>query len=189
MLDWVGILSVAVTAFLDAAVIPISVQALLIGIALAYPKWAWVLVGVYASASVAGACVGYWLGRYGLAAPLLQRFPTEKLKLAETQMRHYGPFIVAFGGTTPIPFPLFTITAGMFRVSLPALLLGVFIGRGAKAALFVLASAHVGHPALKWLKKFPFALAPISLALVIGAGIWWRRRKSKEIKQEVKIMH
>ncbi|GBC98815.1 hypothetical protein HRbin17_01330 [bacterium HR17] len=180
-LGWLGVLSIAVTAFLDAALVPISVQALLVGAALAYPQWAWMLVGVYALASAAGSCVGYSLGRYGLATPLLRRFPPEKVKQAQTQMRRYGPFIVALGGTTPLPFPLFTIAAGMFRVSLPLLLLAVSIGRGAKAVLFVFVSAHIGRPVLDQTVKHHSGLIIGVAVLVALVGTWlgWRSWQKK----------
>lgn len=179
MIDWVGVFSVAVTAFVDASVFPIAVQPLLVGVALAYPEWAWGLVAIYISASILGSCIGYGLGRYGLAAPLVHRFPQKKWRQAEEAMRRYGPFVVATGGMTPIPFPLFTIAAGIFRVSLPSLLLAVAIGRGTKAVLFVLLSAYLGQTALERFvaehKEFLFG----ATLLLVAVGTWWGLRSWK----------
>lgn len=186
MLDWLGVLIVAVTAFLDAAVFPISVQALLVGVALAYPQWAWGLVAVYAIASGLGSCVGYGLGCSRLAVPLIRRFPTEKWEQAETTIRRYGPLIVATGGMTPIPFPLFTIAAGMFRMSLPTLLMAVLIGRGAKAVFFVVASAYLGQRALEQFVKDYSPLIIGAALLLTVLGTWWGWRSWKSSRDMVK---
>ncbi len=175
-MDWLGVLSVVVMAFLDASVFPFSVQALLVGVALAYPQWAWGLVAAYTIASALGSCVGYGLGRYGLAAPLVRRFPPEKWEQAETTMRRYGPFIVATGGVTPIPFPLFTIAAGILRMSLPTLLLAVLIGRGAKAVIFVLVSSYLGQRALEQFVKDHAALIVETALLLAVVGTWLGKR-------------
>lgn len=186
MLDWLGVLSVAVTAFLDAAVFPISVQALLVGVALAYPQWAWGLIAAYIVASALGSCVGYGLGRYGLAAPLVRRFPPEKWEQAETVMQRYGPFIVATGGVTPLPFPMFTIAAGVLRMSLPVLLLAVIVGRGMKAVIFVLASAYLGQKALEQFAKDRAPLLVGATLLVTVSGTWWGWRAWKGSRERVR---
>ncbi|MGQ9463904.1 MAG: YqaA family protein [Candidatus Fervidibacter sp.] len=180
--EWLSLLSVALMAFVDASVFPISVQPLLVGVALVYPRWAWGLAAIYIISSVLGSCIGYGLGRYGLVASLVRRFPQEKWEQAEKAVRRYGPFVVATGGMTPIPFPLFTIAAGVFRVSLPSLLLAVTVGRGAKAALFVLLSAHLGQTTLERFvsKHKEFLLGATFLLAMVGT--WWGLRSLKNMR-------
>lgn len=180
--EWLSLLSVALTALVDTTVFPISVQPLLVGAALAYPRWAWGLVAIYTVASVLGSCAGYGLGRCGLGASLLRYFPKGKWRQAEEAMRRYGPFVVATGGMTPIPFPLFTIAAGIFRVSLPSLLLAVALGRGAKAALFVLLSAYLGQTALeRFVREHKEFLLGATL-LLAAVGTWWGFRSWKNTR-------
>ena len=175
--DWFGLLSVAVTAFVDASVFPLSVQALAVGLVLAYPHLAGWLIGVYVLASLLGAPIGYCLGQKGVAHWLQRRTAPDRWHQATEWMQRYGVFGIALGSFSPFPFPALTVAAGALGLPLTRLLLAVAIGRGVKAAVFTLPTLYFGPAVLRELKHANLAVVgAVSVAFLGAFGVWWWKR-------------
>ncbi len=176
--DWMSLLSVAVTAFIDASVFPISVQALAVGLVLAYPHLAGWLIIAYVLASLLGTPIGYTIGQRGIAHWLQRRTNPERWAQAKEWMQRYGAFGIALGSFSPFPFPALTVAAGALGLPLARLLVAVALGRGTKAAVFVVPTVYFGQAALQWLKQANIAIAAIAVSVaLLGALWWWKKRR------------
>lgn len=129
--EW-SIVVLAVDSFTEAIFNPIPPDPLLIGISLINPGSALWLAAIVTMTSVLGALVGHWLGgKYG--RPLLDRFmKKEKVDRVEKMFKTYGAWAVLLAAFTPLPFKIFTITAGMLNLNRRSFLLAALAGRGAR---------------------------------------------------------
>lgn len=129
--DWAA-LFLAVSSFSESIFFPIPPDPLLIGIAVLRPEMALWLAAIATVSSVAGGVAGHWLGqRFG--RPLLYRLVSpEKVAPAERMFHRYGAWAVLAAAFTPIPFKVFTISAGMLDLDRRSFVLASFVGRGAR---------------------------------------------------------
>ena len=127
-----ALLVLALHSFTESIFNPIPIDPLLISMSVLQPKLALLYAGVGAGSSVAGALVGYWLGqRWG--RPLLLKFVTaEKVDRVEGLFQRYGSWAVLIAAITPIPYKVFTITAGVLEMDRRSFLIVSIIGRGAR---------------------------------------------------------
>ena len=81
-------------------------------------------------ASVLGGIAGYWVGlRFG--RPVLHRFVSPaKADSAERLFNKYGAWAVVVAAITPIPYKVFTISAGVLNLELKKFVFASVIGRG-----------------------------------------------------------
>jgi len=91
-----------------------------------------VLAAVTTAASVAGALFGYVVGARG-GRPILTRLTgAESFDTLESYFRRWGGWAVGIAAFTPIPYKVFTIAAGIFRVRLAPFVIASVIGRAAR---------------------------------------------------------
>lgn len=179
--EWMGVLSIGILAFVDAAFFPISVQVVAVGLVLAYPQTAFLVIPIYVLASMLGTPCGYLIGRGGLSRWLMRCFSETRWQQAQEWMQRYGIIGATLGSFSPIPFPLITMAAGILSLPLARLLLAVAIGRGTKAAVFVLPTYFFGAAASEWIQQ-----TGIRWAIVMGtfvllvAWMGWRWRKQRQ---------
>jgi membrane protein YqaA with SNARE-associated domain len=102
---------------------------------LAKPHRGWRFALVTTVASVLGGVAGYAIGWWGLESiePLLVRWGYWDAYLeANAWFARWGLLAVFVAGFSPIPYKVFTISAGALHMLLPAFMLASFIGRGAR---------------------------------------------------------
>lgn len=111
-----GSIGLFILSFIEAIFFPIPPDVLLIPLVLLDPANG-IFYGLLAtSSSTAGAIVGYYVG-LKVGRPILKRFVSEsKIRKVEYFYQKYGVFAVGIAAFTPIPFKVFTITAGIFRL-------------------------------------------------------------------------
>ena len=113
----------------EAVFFPLPPDPLLIALALRNPESALLLAGITTAASVAGGVVGHWLGtRFG--RPLMQRLHSARVEQAEALFRRHGFWAVVVAGFTPLPYKLFTVSAGVFGIPRLPFVLASIVGRG-----------------------------------------------------------
>lgn len=116
--------------FIEASFSPIPPEVLLIPLCLIDPENA-IFYGIIATiASVLGALLGYWIGLKG-GRPLVGRFvKPNQMKSVENYFNKYGAWAIGLAALTPIPFKVFTITAGTLKFkSIPKFILASVVGR------------------------------------------------------------
>ena len=133
LVDWAdspaGPVMLAVLTAAEAITFPIPPDPLLIALALRHPESALLLAALTTAASVAGGLVGHWLGlRFG--RPLLRRFHSKQLDRVEAMFVRNGFWAIFLAGLTPLPYKIFTISAGVFGIPRMPFLLASIVGRG-----------------------------------------------------------
>jgi membrane protein YqaA with SNARE-associated domain len=122
-----------IITFIEASFSPIPPEVLLIPLCIIDPENA-IFYGIIATiASVLGALLGYWIGLKG-GRPLARRFvKPNQMKSVENYFNNYGAWAIGLAALTPIPFKVFTITAGTLKFkSIPKFILASAVGRAGR---------------------------------------------------------
>ena len=164
----------------EAIIFPIPPDPLLIALALRNPSMALLLAGLTTVASVAGGVAGHWLGiRFG--TPLLRRFPRRHVERVEVLFRRYGFWAVAIAALTPLPFKLFTISAGAFGIPRTPFVLASIAGRGFRffliGGLIFLWGDRFGRLLEERLELVTVAVGVMVVAAIVLAVLWERRSR------------
>jgi membrane protein YqaA with SNARE-associated domain len=102
---------------------------------LAKPERAWQFATVTTIASVVGGVAGYLIGMFAfeLVEPLLHSAGYWERYLATREwFAVWGVWVVFLAGFSPIPYKIFTITAGVVGMVFVPFVLASIIGRGAR---------------------------------------------------------
>jgi len=126
----------AALSFAESSFFPIPPDVMLAPMVLAQRERAWVLATITTIWSVLGGIAGYLIGMFLFnvaATPLIQFYDAEEaFEVARAQFQSHGVWIVFLAGFTPIPYKLFTISAGLASMSLLPFVAASLIGRGAR---------------------------------------------------------
>ena len=126
-------------AFAESSFFPIPPDILLITMALVAPKQAFYLALICAAGSVLGGVFGYFLGWAG-GRPFLHRvFSEEKILMVKRAYEKYEVWAIAVAGFTPIPYKVFTLSAGAFEIPFKPFLAASAASRSAR--FFLVAAA------------------------------------------------
>lgn len=171
-----GVGGLVITAFTEASFFPLPPDIILIPLCLLKPHLSFWYALVATISSSLGGVFGTFIGlRFG--RPLLSRFASpQRIGQVEQLFRRYGGWAVALAALTPIPYKVFTIAAGVFRVSPLVVLSASLGGRGLRFFLEALAVYLWGEEATALLNNY---LGPVTLALgallVLAAAVYARR--------------
>jgi membrane protein YqaA with SNARE-associated domain len=142
--DWVlswaktpyGSWALFLLAFSESSFFPIPPDVLLIALAVAIPKKSFKYALICSFGSVLGGCFGYLIGwkfmvlignhiveLYGL---------TPKVETIEILYNKYDAWAVGIAGFTPIPYKVFTISAGVFQINFLVFIIASFVSRSAR---------------------------------------------------------
>ena len=103
-------------AFAESSFFPVPPDVMLIPMALAYPRRAYVMAAWCTVASVLGGMVGYAIGAllYDLVGGwLIQLYGYgDKVETFREAYARWGAWIILLKGLTPIPYKIVTITSG-----------------------------------------------------------------------------
>ncbi len=180
--DWVlhwaetpyGVPALFILAFVESSFFPVPPDVLLIALALSMRKRSFWFALICTLGSIAGAFLGYYIG-YALWEQLNLKefffkyvFSEEVFNIVVQKYQENAIITVFTAAFTPIPYKVFTIAAGVCKISLLSLFLGSVAGR---AGRFFLVSALLyifGAPIKKFIDKYFDILAIIFTILLIG---------------------
>ncbi len=162
-----------VLALAEASFFPIPPDVMLIAMGLAVPKKAFKWAGICLAGSVVGGIIGYGLGYYFMALvgdKILQFYHlTDKYDQVRQLYQHYEAWAVAAGGFTPLPYKLFTITAGAFRINFPVFVLASLVSRAMRFYL-VAGLIYFFGPKVRYFLENYFNLFTIVFILLLLGG-------------------
>lgn len=120
--------------FAESVFFPIPPDILLAPMVLAKPQKAWHLATLTTVSSILGGMVGYLLG-YLMFEPWIQPLITEfgyqqRFDIAMNWFSEWGVWVVFIAGFSPIPYKLFTVSAGFLQMAFLPFLIASAIGRG-----------------------------------------------------------
>ncbi|HEX9780835.1 MAG TPA: VTT domain-containing protein [bacterium] len=168
----------------EASVFPLPPDILLIALGLSHPEGVWWFAAICTLGSTAGGAAGYGIGRFG-GRPLLDRWVSAPaIVTTERLFQRYDVWAVGIAGFTPIPYKVFTIAGGVFRIDFWRFLGVSFVSRGGRFFLVGGAVALFGERARPVLEEY-FELITVAFAVLLIGGFlfvrWWSARlHSKE---------
>ncbi|MGB3726370.1 MAG: YqaA family protein [Glaciecola sp.] len=142
----------------ESTFFPIPPDVMLAPMVLSQTDKAWRFALVTTIASVIGGVFGYALGFFAFESfiqPLIEQWGyTEKLVLAETWFAQYGVWVVFLAGFSPIPYKVFTISAGALAMAFWPFIIASAIGRGLRFFLVAAFMKYGGPPMEAKLKDY-----------------------------------
>jgi membrane protein YqaA with SNARE-associated domain len=123
-------------AFAESSFFPIPPDVLLIALAVAKPGKSLQYALLCSIGSILGGCLGYFIG-YEFMVAIGQKIVhfygfQDKMAYVGQLYRQYDAWAVGIAGFTPIPYKVFTISAGMFRINFGVFLLASVVSRSAR---------------------------------------------------------
>ncbi len=131
----------AALSFAESSFFPIPPDVMLAPMALAKPKRAIYFAALTTVASVLGGALGYLIGLFAFefAEPLIRGWGYwDKYQRAQAWFDEWGFWAILVAGFSPIPYKVFTITAGTLAMAFIPFVIASVIGRGAR--FFLVAS-------------------------------------------------
>jgi membrane protein YqaA with SNARE-associated domain len=163
--------SLAGFTFAEASFFPIPTDIMLIPMALADRKRAWLLGAWCTLWSVLGGAAGYAIGAFlyeSLGAWLIQLYHLgEDMVQFQQWYADYGAWIILIKGFTPIPYKLVTITSGFAHYSFWTFMLLSLITRGGRFMLVAGLIRWKGEMARNFIEKRLELSLFVFLAVVI----------------------
>ena len=163
---YLGGMSVAESSFF-----PIPPDVMLAPMVLARPERAWFFAGLTTVASVIGGLIGYMLGMFAfqMVEPLLHRFGYwDAYLLAREWFDRWGFWVIVFiGGFSPVPYKIFTITAGAVSMAVLPFVVGSLIGRGMRFFLVAALMRWGGTRIEPYLRRYVDRIGWATVVLVI----------------------
>jgi membrane protein YqaA with SNARE-associated domain len=166
-----GTTALFVLAFAESSFFPIPPDVLLITMALIDPEAAFFLALVCSAGSVLGGMFGYLIGWVG-GRPLLHKvFSERKIQMVKNAFEKYEVWAIAVAGFTPIPYKVFTLSAGTFEIPFKPFAVVSALSRSARfflvAGVIYLWGESVKHLLVKYFNWFSL----VFMVLLIGGFV------------------
>jgi len=181
--DWVlswaytpyGATALVLLCFAEASVFPIPPDPLLMALCLGAPARSFRFAAWATGASVAGGILGYLLG-WGAWALVDDFFfswvpgvTPEAFGSVQTLYVQYDFWAVFLAGLTPLPYKVFTLSAGVFAINFPIFVLASVLSRGLRFFLVAALIWKFGPPVSRFIDRY-FNLLTLVFGVLLVAG-------------------
>lgn len=179
--DWVlhwaetpyGTWALFLLAFCESSFFPIPPDVLLIALAVAIPKKSLKYALVCSAGSVLGGCLGYLIGwqfMEGIGERIIAFYGlTQKYDYIKVLYTNYDAWAIGIAGFTPIPYKVFTISAGAFDINFPVFIIASTISRSARFFL-VGGLIYIFGPKIQTFIDKYFNILAIAFTVLLVAG-------------------
>lgn len=162
-------------AFSESSFFPIPPDVLLIALAVTVPRKSLKYALVCSVGSVLGGCFGYLIGwqfMAGIGEKIISFYGlSAKIEYIGTLYQEYDAWAIGIAGFTPIPYKVFTISAGMFHINFPVFIFASIVSRSARFFL-VGGLIYIFGPQIQaFIEKYFNILAVAFTILLIGGFI------------------
>lgn len=167
---WLGGVSAAESSFF-----PIPPDVMLIPMVLEQPRLWLRLATITTVTSVFGGVIGWLIGHFLIAEalPLIERLGYGPAYEATRDFfTRYGFWALIIKGLTPIPYKIFTITAGAADMALLPFIAASFVGRGMRFYLVAGVMRAAGPMIEPKLKKYIDIVGWVVIALIVSGVVW-----------------
>lgn len=161
----------------ESSFFPIPPDVMLAPMCLARPRRAWRFAGLCTLASVAGGLFGYLVGLlffHAIEGWLLASRWAPAFEQAVAAFDNHGFWYILLAGFTPVPYKVFTISAGVVGMPVWSFLGGSLAGRGGRfflvAGLIRLGGEHFAQRLRAWVDLIGWSV----LALVLLGFTAWK---------------
>jgi len=179
--DWVlhwgatpyGTWALAILAFAEASFFPIPPDPLLMALCLGAISRSLRFAAISTVASVLGGVLGYALGAGawhllgGFFFSYVPGVTPEAFQGVQELYVRYDFWAVFLAGLTPIPYKVFTLSAGVFAINFPVFLLASVLSRGLRFFLVAGLIYRFGAPISSFIDRYFNVLTWVFGALII----------------------
>ena len=181
--DWVIALSahrrapafLAGLSFTESSFFPVPPDVMLIPMCLAKPAKGWFFAAVCTLFSVLGGMAGYLIGKLAFAwiEPwLMDSRYADTFTHAVEAFETWGFWYILLAGFTPIPYKIFTISAGVVGMPFLAFIGGSVIGRGGRFFLVAALIRLGGENLAKKMRKYVDLIGWVMIALALAVFVY-----------------
>lgn len=164
-------------SFAESSFFPIPPDVMLAPMALAKPDKAWYYAVITTLASVLGGMAGYLIGLFffDLIEPFLHSAGYwDHFLRAQAWFEQWGFWAIFLAGFSPIPYKVFTISAGVVAMTFFPFILASLIGRGARffmvAALMVWGGERMEAMLRRYIDRIGWVLVVAALTAYFVAS-------------------
>ncbi|MCD6320313.1 MAG: DedA family protein [Candidatus Desulfofervidaceae bacterium] len=160
-------------AVAESAFFPIPPDALLIPISVARPQKGIFYAGLCTLGSVLGGILGYFIGwqfMTTLGQKIIQIYGlTAKYYYIQHLYQTYDVWAIGLAGFTPLPYKLFTISAGAFKINFLSFVVTSILARGARFFLVGGTLYVLGEQIQRFIERyFNWLATSFAIMLVVG---------------------
>lgn len=161
-------------SFAESSFFPVPVDIMLAPMSLATPAKAWHFALIASVFSVLGGVFGYIVGYYAMDVlePWIHTFGYwERYQQIILWFKEWGIWIVFIAGFSPIPYKLFTITAGALNMALLPFILISLVARSARfymvSGLMVWGGERMEHQLRKYMDILGWFVVVLAVIIYI----------------------
>jgi len=179
--DWVlswahtpyGIWALFILAFCESSFFPIPPDVLLIALCVSVPKRSFHFALISSAGSVLGGLLGYLIGYSFMSTvgtPIIDFYDlTSQFQNIQTIYKEYDAWAIAIAGFTPIPYKVFTITAGAFHINIFVFTFVSLISRSARFFIISTLIYFFGEKIQAFIEKY-FNILSIAFVVALIGG-------------------
>jgi len=167
-----GVWALFFLAIAESSFFPIPPDIFLMVLCISVPRRSFRYAAICAAGSVIGGAIGYGLGMgfmdtigmkilawYGLH---------DKYEVVQNLYQQYDALAVGAAGFTPLPYKLFTITAGAFKINFVTFILVSLVARSARFFLVAAFIYKFGAPVRHFIERYFNLLSILFFILLVG---------------------
>lgn len=179
--DWVlswahtpyGSLALFVLAFAESSFFPIPPDVLLIALAISIPARSFRYALICSVGSLTGGMFGYLIGYMfmeGVGDRVIEIYHfRDNYEYIQELYKEYDAWAVGIAGFTPIPYKVFTITAGAFKIDFWVFAIASAISRGARFFIVGGIIYYYGESIKRFIDRY-FNILSIAFVVILIAG-------------------
>jgi membrane protein YqaA with SNARE-associated domain len=167
-----GVWALFFIAVAESSFFPIPPDIFLIVLCISIPPKSFRYAAICAVGSVIGGVIGYGLGMGfmdTIGVKILELYGLQdKYEVVQGLYRQYDAFAVGAAGFTPLPYKLFTITAGAFKINFVTFVLVSALSRSARFFLVAAFIYKFGAPVRHFIERYFNILSILFFILLLG---------------------
>ncbi len=176
-MEWIsgkyGVWALFFIAFIESSFFPLPPDVFLIAMCVALPAMSFRYAAICSVGSVLGGALGYGLGFWfmdGIGMTIIDWYGlSDKYGMVQQYFKDYDVWIVGTAGFTPIPYKLFTITAGFVHSNFVTFMIVSFVARSARFFLVAGLIWKFGPQIKKFIDRY-FNILSIAFVVLLVAG-------------------
>ncbi|MFV2006837.1 MAG: YqaA family protein [Longimicrobiales bacterium] len=179
--DWVlhwahtpyGVPALVLLTFAESSFFPIPPDPLLVALCIAAPRRSLVFAAAATTASVLGGMAGYWIGAGGwnLAQDFFFAYvpgvSPEVFGQVQALYDRWDFGAIFLAGLTPIPYKVFTLSAGVFRINFSVFVVASVLSRGLRFFVVAALIHRYGAPISDFIDRHFNRLSIVFGALIV----------------------
>ena len=167
-----GVWALFFIAVAESSFFPIPPDVFLMVLCISVPRKSFRYAAICAAGSVIGGAIGYGLGMGfmdTIGVKILEWYGLhDKYEVVKSLYQQYDALAVGAAGFTPLPYKLFTITAGAFKINFLTFVLVSMLSRSARFFLVAGFIYKFGAPVRHFIERYFNLLTIVFFILLIG---------------------